>query len=191
MFLLQITTVPGGSIVQNFIASVASSPFWLKVYFYLKTITIIYTVILLIAVVLVLVNASRQRRAMKKSEEAPQPASASIKKEEGKEAESLSDKWGAILELLNGKDEPSWRMAVTEADKFFDEIMQRLGYSGDNFGERLKQIHPTEIKNLDNVWDAHRVRNSLAHDVDFKLSQDDARRAVGAYEEAMRDLDVF
>ncbi len=175
----------GGSLPQNIISAIITSPFLHRVYLDLKIITIVYTAILFVAIILVLIEA-RPRKIIKEVEEQLEGA---LAEETG--PEEYGGKWEEILRLAEGKEESSWRQAVIEADKFFDGIMQRLGYSGDNFGDRLKQIHSTEVQNLGAIWDAHRVRNSISHDVGFVVTQDDARRALGAYEQAMRDLDVM
>lgn len=187
MFLFQAAALTSdqGSAMQGLFVSFVSSPFVQRVYLDLKIITIIYTAILFIAVVLVVINA-RPKKVIKEVEESLE----SILTEQ-KGAEEYGGKWQEILNLLEGREESNWRHAVTEADKFFDDIMRRLGYSGENFGERLKQVHATEVRNLDAIWDAHRVRNSISHDIEFKLSQDEARRAVGAYEQAMKDWEVI
>lgn len=187
MFLFQVTSLTSdqGSTIQSLFASFSSSPFVQRTYSDLKIIAIIYTAILFIGIVLVVMNA-RPQKIIKEVEESLDGLLT-----EKKGVEEYGGKWQEILNLLEGREESSWRQAVIEADKFFDEIMRRLGYSGENFGDRLKQVHATEVQNLDAIWNAHRVRNSLSHDIGFKLSQDEARRAVGAYEQAMRDLEVI
>lgn len=187
MFLFQaaVLTSNQGSAMQNLFVYFSSSPFFQRVYLDLKIIAIIYTAILFIAIILVVVNA-KPKKVIKEAEESLEDLLT-----EKKGVEEYGGKWREILNLLEGREESGWRQAVTDADKFFDEIMRRLGYSGESFGERLKQVHATEVKNLDAIWDAHRVRNSISHDIEFKLTQDGARRAVGAYEQAMRDWEVI
>ncbi len=187
MFLFQLAITTNKTPVFDKIASFfTSSVFILKVFYYLKIIAIIYTVILFIAVVLVVLSA-RPKKIVKEIEDDLEAVFAADESGPGK----YELKWQEILKKLDMPDESSWHAAIMEADKFFDSVMHRLGYSGDNFSERLKQIHTTEVSNLNDIWQAHRVRNSLSHDVNFTISQDDAKRAVAAYERAMRDLDVF
>lgn len=187
MFLFQLAiTTNETPIVDKVITFFASSAFVLKIFYYIKIIMIIYTVILFIAVVLVVLNA-KPKKIIKELEDDLEAVFTAD--ESG--PEKYEAKWQEILKKLDMADESSWHSAIMEADKFFDNVMQRLGYSGDNFSERLKQIHTTEVSNLNDIWQAHRVRNSLSHDVNFTISQDDAKRAVAAYERAMRDLDVF
>jgi len=172
------------SIIKSIISFFTASPFVLKVYFYLKYILIIYSVILLVAVILAILH-SRPKKIIRQIE---QDFESMFQKEKG---ERFTGKWQEILKRLISAEEAGYRLAVIEADKFFEEALRRLGYVGDNFSDRLKQVHPTEIKNLNEVWQAHRVRNSLAHDTDFKLSRGEAEKAVDAYERALRDLEVI
>lgn len=186
LFQLAITTNQSSPVIPQIIGFFTKSAFILKIFYYLKIIAIIYTVILFIAIVLVVLNAKPKKIAKELEEDMEAIFSGG-----GTGAEKYEAKWQEILKKLDMPDESSWHLAIIEADKFFDSVMNRLGYSGDNFSERLKQIHTTEVSNLNDIWQAHRVRNSLSHDVSFTISQDDARRTVGAYERAMKDLDVF
>lgn len=172
------------SIIQSIVSFFTASPFVLKVYFYFKYILIIYSFILLVAVILAIIH-SRPKKIIRQIE---QDFESMFQKEKG---EGFTGKWQEILKRLASAEEASYRLAVIEADKFFEEALRRLGYVGENFSDRLKQVHPTEIKNLNEVWQAHRVRNSLAHDADFKLSRGEAEKAVDAYERALRDLEVI
>lgn len=187
MFLFQAAVssdLGDTSFIQSIVSFFTATPFVLRVYLYFKYILIVYSVILLIAVILVLIH-SRPKKIVKQIE---RDLEAMFQRERGKE---FTGKWQEILKRLALPEEASYRIAVIEADKFFEEAMRRLGYVGENFSDRLKQIHPTEIKNLNEVWQAHRVRNSLAHDPDFKLSHGEAAKAVDAFEKALQDLEVI
>jgi len=190
MFLFQaIISVNQPTLEQSIVSFFTTSAFVAKVFYFLKIILMVYTVILIVAIILVVINA-RPKKMIKEVQEDIE----SILAKEGKAAKGFApggDRWTEILKMVEAGEESSWRLAVIEADKFFDEIMRRLGYSGENFGDRLKQMHPTEVSNLNDIWDAHRIRNSLSHDVNFKLSREEARKAVGAYGTAMKDLDVM
>lgn len=187
MFLFQLAITTNKSpILDRVITFFSSSAFILKIIYYIKIIAIIYTIILFIAVILVVISA-KPKKIIKEIEDDLEAVFAAD--ESG--TKKYEEKWQEILKKLDMPDESSWHSAIMEADKFFDSVMRRLGYSGDNFSERLKQVHTSEVSNLNDIWQAHRVRNSLSHDVNFTISQDDAKRAVAAYERAMKDLDVF
>lgn len=188
MFLLQAAAITANNIA-SFPAPVSllASPFALKVYYFLKIILIVYSFILFMAIILIVASA----RPKKVAREVRASIESIIGQGEGEKRKITDDVWREITKLVGSGQESSWRLAVIEADKFFDEVLRRLGYSGENFGERLKQVHPSEVENINDVWNAHRIRNSLSHDVNFRLSEGEAKKAVAAYERAMKDLEVI
>lgn len=191
MFLLQAAAVTANNIVSSPApVSLLVSPFALKVYYFLKIIFIIYSSVLLLAIILIVATARPKKTAIEIAEASIESI---IGQQQGKGAERqiTASGWSEIMKLANAGQESSWRMAVIEADKFFDEVLRRLGYSGETFNERLTQVHPSEIENINDVWNAHRIRNSLSHDTNFKLSEGEAKKAVIAYENAMKDLEVI
>lgn len=81
-------------------------------------------------------------------------------------------------------DSPSdWKLAIIEADVLLDELVARIIPEGNNLGERLKMINRSSYPWLDDAWEAHIVRNRIAHEgSQFTLSRTEARRIVGLYE---------
>lgn len=75
---------------------------------------------------------------------------------------------------------------VMEGDKVLDHAMQLLGYAG-SMADKLRKAGP-RFSNVQAVWDAHKLRNRIAHEVDFPLSEKEASRAMGAFEKGLRDL---
>jgi len=57
----------------------------------------------------------------------------------------MNKSWQIVLDKLESVEKDSYKMAVIEADKIFDDIIKRIGYKGDDMGERLKQINPAQI----------------------------------------------
>lgn len=60
-------------------------------------------------------------------------------------------------------DNLSYREQVVQYDKIYHHILKELGYEW-SFGQILKRC-PSEVKNLQEVWDLHKLRNSLVHDL--------------------------
>jgi hypothetical protein len=58
-------------------------------------------------------------------------------------------------------------------------------------GDRLKRAKTSQIPNLDELWQAHKLRNQIAHEPDFKLKRDLAERALAIYETTLRNLGVL
>jgi len=99
-----------------------------------------------------------------------------------------TSRWQYILSLLQGTNEASWRQAIIEADIILDELLTRLGYVGDSVGEKLKQVNPTYFQTLNNAWEAHKVRNEIAHrGMAFELTDRIAYRTIANYEAVFRE----
>ena len=82
-----------------------------------------------------------------------------------------------------------WREAIIESDIMLDDILARRGYVGDGVGEKLKSIESTTLSSLQDAWEAHKVRNQIAHQgSSFALTEDFARRTIARYEAVFREL---
>jgi hypothetical protein len=77
-------------------------------------------------------------------------------------------------------------LKVVEADKVLDEALRMLGYEG-SLGEKLKTAGP-RFSNLDAVWHAHKLRNSLVHELGRKADPKEATQALKEIGTALRDL---
>lgn len=100
-----------------------------------------------------------------------------------------NEKWERVLVLGYSTNPTDWRFAIIEADTILDELLQALGYPGENLGERLKSADKADFRTLQMAWEAHIVRNKIAHEgSDFKLDQDEARRVLGLYERVFAEF---
>ena len=71
------------------------------------------------------------------------------------------------------------------------KILKRMGFAGQTLEEKLSKLTSATVDNLDDVYAAHKVRNSIVHNPDFRLSQDEARAALGAYQKAFNSLQIL
>jgi hypothetical protein len=95
--------------------------------------------------------------------------------------------WAAITQRLRRGSEAELKLAVIEADKLFDDTIKRIGFTGEMMSERLKKITPAQLSVIDNVWNAHKVRNNVVHTPDYKLSRLEAEAAIAVYEKALKE----
>lgn len=78
------------------------------------------------------------------------------------------------------------RHQVVEADKLFDHMMRRKGYQG-SVANMLKQ-NGKKFSDLNGLWSAHKLRNRLAHELNYAISDGAARGALKAFRRALQDL---
>jgi hypothetical protein len=75
---------------------------------------------------------------------------------------------------------------VMEADKVLDLALTELGYKG-TLGEKLKKAGP-RFSDVNAVWRAHKLRNTLAHETGAHANQNDVNAAIRTFERALADL---
>ena len=69
----------------------------------------------------------------------------------------------------NMKVNKSDKEKLIDYDKLYHKILQKFWYNW-TFWEILK-TKPNEIWNLNKVWELHKLRNKLVHDVDEKIKE--------------------
>lgn len=93
------------------------------------------------------------------------------------EAKAKLIQWQVVLDHVNSESPAEWKLAILEADSMLDEILDFEGYQGESVGEKLKSMDPLDLPSYSDAWEAHKVRNQIAHEgatMDFskKLARD-------------------
>ncbi|MFA5942218.1 MAG: hypothetical protein WC798_00890 [Candidatus Paceibacterota bacterium] len=103
-----------------------------------------------------------------------------------------SPRWRHIESLVEGATASEWREAIIEADIMLDDLLTQQGYRGDGVGEKLKSVEPADFGALQDAWEAHKIRNQIAHEGSaFNLSETLARRTIAHYENVFREFGVI
>src|SRR5690606_20910065 len=99
--------------------------------------------------------------------------------------------WEKITRYLDSTNPSDWKLAILEADTILDSLMQKMGYRGENLGERLKAVEPSDFLTLNDAWEAHKVRNSIAHEADFQMDYREAKRVIKLYENIFKEFNYL
>jgi hypothetical protein len=98
-------------------------------------------------------------------------------------------RWVSIQERLHSHNESDWRLAIIESDIVLDEMLGRMGYVGNTIADKLKMVEKSDFNTIQDAWEAHKIRNRIAHDgAAFKLTQQDAERVVGLYQKVFEEF---
>jgi len=111
---------------------------------------------------------------------------------EGQLEKTKNDRWDKILQYINSHNASDWRLAILEADNMLDDLTKKLGYQGENLGERLKSVDASVFSTIDYAWEAHRVRNKIAHEgTDYILNHYEAKRVIVLFERVFKDFNFI
>lgn len=98
-------------------------------------------------------------------------------------------RWARVIEHSESDNPNDWKIAIIEADSILDEMTKSMGYHGDTLGERLKSVEVSDFNNLNNAWEAHKVRNAIAHEgANFQLNEREARRVIALYKSVFEEF---
>ena len=103
-----------------------------------------------------------------------------------------NETWESIRGKLLSETESEWRIGIIEADIYLDRVLDIKGVPGDTLGDKLKNVSPSILPSVQVAWEAHKVRNRIAHDgADFSLTMPEVRRVYSYFEIVFRDLGVI
>ena len=103
----------------------------------------------------------------------------------------ISDRFAELKEHLESENPNDWKLAIIEADIILDKALKDKGYAGPTIGDMLKSVSPSSLRSLQDAWDAHLVRNKIAHDgPDFVLTHKIARETIVQYQRVFTELGV-
>lgn len=103
------------------------------------------------------------------------------------DVDKYRSKWLAIEQSLVRDQPASAHLAILNADKLVDQALKERGVRGETMGERMKAAKTT-WSNRNSIWEAHKLRNQIAHETDASVSYDQARRALAGFKQALKDL---
>jgi hypothetical protein len=100
-------------------------------------------------------------------------------------------KWNAICKKMESENPSAWKVAIIEADNVIDDLIKRMGYPGENMGERLTGINPGQIENIEELKLAHDARNKIIHEEGFPLERKEAEKIMGYYENFLKYFEAL
>ena len=104
-----------------------------------------------------------------------------------KKSSRLSD----VLQHIDSINPNDWKLAIIEADIILDEVLKERGYAGSSLGERLRGISSGQLNSLNDAWEAHKIRNRIAHDgADFVLTKRMAEDTINQYRRVFSEFDI-
>jgi hypothetical protein len=163
---------------------------------FLKIVFFILTLIFVTVIIYCIVRLSEIREKEKKhlKEKIAEYAQKQAEKEKriSENGEQKNKRWERVSEYINSPVSSDWKLAIIEADAMLEELMNHLGFKGENLGEKLKQADRERYPTLNLAWEPHTLRNRIAHEgSELELPQYEAKRLVSIYERVFREFNYI
>lgn len=108
------------------------------------------------------------------------------------ETSNSNPKWEKILIESDSLNENDWKLAIIEADIMLSEILDKLQLPGETMGDKMKAVEKSDFTTIDNAWEAHKIRNQIAHEgSDFILTSHEVKRVIGLYQTVFEEFQVI
>lgn len=102
---------------------------------------------------------------------------------------ALAHQWEKVTAHIGSPNQNDWKQAIMEADVLLDDILNKMGYRGESVGEKLKRVESGDMKSLNDAWEAHKVRNQIAHEgSSFVLDQHHAKQVISMYRRVFEEF---
>ena len=141
---------------------------WKEILFGIKVGLFIFSLLLLLAIILVLLKSITLNSLAKP---------ASNLKSIVFDKKKMARKWAKIEKKLNTGAEANYKLAILEADNFFDEIIKSVGY------EKEKSL-----SNIIEIKMARKIKNNIIEDSGFLLTYEDTKNFLAAYKVGLEEL---
>ncbi|OGZ71152.1 MAG: hypothetical protein A2904_00845 [Candidatus Staskawiczbacteria bacterium RIFCSPLOWO2_01_FULL_33_9] len=103
---------------------------------------------------------------------------------------AIANRWKKIQKRAETGIESEYKLALIEADDFLNEILEERGFIGNNFEELVNNAGKAALPNLDEIFLAHEIRNSIVYNPDYKIDLEKAKKILAIYESTIKTIGV-
>jgi len=111
--------------------------------------------------------------------------------EQSYEVKKINETWTEIDNRLKTNLESEYKLAIIEADGLLEEVLEKIGFVGKNFEERLEKMTADQLSDLDKIKKVHEIRANIIRDPDYRLDLDNTKKIISVYRKALEDLEAF
>jgi len=165
------------------VESLFSSPFWQYLFLWIKIIAGTLSLVFAVGIVYVLMRLATFRKKEPRVQTPTEPA--------GQTGGLYSYEWTQVTSGLENASDADAALLIIEADSLVDRILKDMKLPGETMGERLQALGEQRFESIDDLWEAHKLRNQIAHEGAKGITYGDAVWAIERYERALKKLGVI
>lgn len=142
----------------------------------------------LLLIIFIIYTIFRARKIYSTQRKSLKPNKKTVEKKE--EEKLKNEKWEVITAHINSENQNDWRLAILEADIALGEMLDKLGYRGESIGEQLKSVDKSDFTTIDDAWEAHKIRNLIAHEgASFLITEREVKRVIALFKKVFDEFD--
>lgn len=100
----------------------------------------------------------------------------------------INNRWNKIQKRINSGIESELKLAVIEADDFLYKTLEDRGFKGNTIESLLASAGKTVGIDSSDILNAHKMRNAIVYDVDYKINTDDIKNSLSIFEKAIKNI---
>ena len=105
---------------------------------------------------------------------------------------TFSSRLAQVDAHMNADTLPEWKVGIIELDGILRDVLKEKGYPGETVADQLRGGEARPFTSLENAWEAHKVRNRIAHDgMAFTMDKHEARRVYGLYKTVFEEFKLL
>ncbi len=152
--------------------------------------SIILSLLLVVAIIYLSDRVIKQRALMDVPFKAKDPEEEKV--EDYTPPPIVNERWESVVKHINSENPNDWKLAILECDIMLGDLLEKIGYHQDSIGEKLKAVEPSDFTNIESAWEAHKIRNAIAHEgTEFAINNREAKRVIGLYEVVFREFEFI
>ena len=104
---------------------------------------------------------------------------------------AYANKWETIKKGAEESSVSAGKIAVIKADKMLGEVLAKIGYKGEDTGEKLSMVKLGQLAGKEEAMGAHEVCKRIVMDPSYHAEISELRRALDGYEKVFRGLELL
>ena len=103
----------------------------------------------------------------------------------------VKKQWNKVREHLSGHTQADWKIALLEADRIMEYVLEISNFSGSDFRERVERASHERLGRKEDLLKAHFVRNAIIKDPAYTLDHDTAKNLIDIYESVLKSWEAL
>ncbi len=103
----------------------------------------------------------------------------------------MQKRWEEAESKLNSFKPEQWRLSILEVAEILEETLEISGFGGETLSDKLEGMNAGQLSNLEQLKESNKIRQKIIEDGTFMLNQDDAKRVVDVFAEALESFETI